>query len=76
MWIVLFVVGLVGTYASVLDLFQQYFEYKVVTSVEVKRQEAIDFPSMTFCNMNRVHCGKLLKLIVECEDSVSIEGRK
>ena len=30
-------------------------------------QDAVDFPSVTVCNKNRVNCGRLVELVRRCE---------
>ena len=63
-WWLLYFIGAVGTAISVSSVILNYLEYNVVTKVRVERNKAgIDFPSVTFCNKNRVHCGRLLDMI-------------
>ena len=66
-WWILFGAGLAGTLYQVFSLALAIREFKVVTTIEISREDAIEFPSMTFCNKNRVHCGHLLKTILDCE---------
>ena len=71
LWWLLYFGGAVGTAVTVTLVLADYFKFDVVTRVRVKRiNDGIDFPSVTLCNKNRVHCGRLLDMIVECEQGV------
>ena len=59
--------GLGMTVYSVLTLVSDFLKFDVTTVVTMKQEEFFDFPSLTFCNKNLVHCRRLLKRILECE---------
>ena len=67
MWWSVFILGLGMTVYSVLELAGDILKFDVTTVVTMKQEESFDFPSLTFCNKNLVHCGRLLKTILECE---------
>ena len=67
MWWSVFMLGLGMTVYSVLTLVSDFLKFDVTTVVTMKQEESFDFPSLTFCNKNLVHCGRLLKTILECE---------
>lgn len=67
-WWILFFIGCGLSTYSVILLFENYLKWEVTTTFESERTKIIEFPSMTFCNKNRVHCGHLLKLITDCEE--------
>ena len=66
-WFVIFAVSSIATFGQVYTVFEDYFSYNVVTDVKVIQNSSIDFPSVTICNTNRVHCGNLLKYASTCE---------
>ena len=59
--------GLGMTVFSVCELVSDILKFDVKTVVTMNQEESLDFPSLTFCNKNLVHCGRLLKTILECE---------
>ena len=67
-WFVIFAVSTIATFGQVYTVFEDYFSYNVVTDVKVIQNSSIDFPSVTICNTNRVHCGNLLKYASTCEN--------
>ena len=67
MWWSVFLLGLGMTVYSVLTLVSDFLKFDVTTVVTMKQEECFDFPSLTFCNKNLVHCRRLLKRILECE---------
>ena len=44
-----------------------YLQYNVVTDFVVVNQAELEFPAVTICNANRVHCGNLHNFILTCE---------
>ena len=50
---------------SALLIVIEYSNYKVVTSYSVEHKDRLVIPSVTICNVNRVHCGHLLKKLEE-----------
>ena len=45
-----------------------FFDYNVTVSISVTDNTTLKFPTVTICNLNRVHCGRLLKRINESKD--------
>ena len=66
-WGILFLAFSIFTYKNVVQVFEDYFQYDVVTGVHFMRNSSIKFPSVTICNANRVHCGNLHQYIENCE---------
>ena len=67
-WFIIFAVSTIATFGQVYTVFEDYLSYNVVTDVKVIQNSSIDFPSVTICNTNRVHCGNLLKYASTCEN--------
>jgi hypothetical protein len=62
-WMFMFMVGITLTVACVTNAFRDYFNYSVITKVIVMEQLEVEFPSVTICNLNQVHCGNLFTTI-------------
>ena len=64
--------GLLGTAGSIVTIvamyqaITSYLAYGTVTSVGMVSQSDVDFPAVTICNQNRIHCKHLHKLIIDC----------
>ena len=67
-WLLILAVATVATFVNVLIVFEDFFNYPVVTNVQVTQNSSIDFPSVTICNANRVHCGNLLQYVSTCQN--------
>ena len=67
-WIIILLVGYTMTYYATILTFLDYFEYNTMTSVSVvSEEEKFEFPAVTICNSNRIHCRNLLHAIQVCE---------
>ena len=64
-WTFLFVVGFACTVKDVYTNTAEYLAYPVITSMTMDQVVAIQFPSVTVCNLNRIHCANLRKLVAE-----------
>ncbi|XP_071488690.1 epithelial sodium channel subunit gamma-like [Diadema antillarum] len=64
-WLALFLTGIGVIMWQVIALFQEYFEYNYVVSLEVKFNRSQEFPAITICNMNPV----MKKKLEEMDDS-------
>ncbi|XP_059092237.1 acid-sensing ion channel 2-like [Tigriopus californicus] len=62
-WLVLFIGGTSATLTQLYSIMTTYFEYNVVTSVTNTEVQSLNFPAVTICNQNAVHCGNLKDLI-------------
>ena len=67
-WFIIFAVASVFTFSNAYVVFEDFFNYPVVTEVKINHNSSIDFPSVTICNANRVHCGNLLEYISTCKN--------
>ena len=67
-WLLLTILGVGLTYWIVVKSVKCYFNYESVTTIDVQNQQAIDFPSVTVCSQNRVHCRHLYELIKKCTE--------
>jgi hypothetical protein len=61
-WTLLFIVGLACTVRDVYTTSTEYLAYPVTTSMTMDQVAALPFPSVTVCNLNRIHCTNLRKL--------------
>lgn len=64
-WTLLFVIGFACTVRDVYTTTIEYLAYPVITSTTVDQVVALPFPSVTVCNLNRIHCTNLRKLAAE-----------
>ena len=67
-WLLLTILGGGLTYWIVVKSVKTYFNFESVTTIDVQNQQAIDFPSVTVCSQNRVHCRHLYELIKKCTE--------
>ena len=65
-WASIFIAGCVLTIVSVHSTVSKYFDFGVNVGIKMEKNLLIPFPSVTFCNANKVHCGNLHKLIEDC----------
>ena len=65
-WFVITIVGTLFTFFSVYGCFRSYFAYNTVTTVGITNEISTNFPSVTICNQNRIHCKHLYNLIRNC----------
>ena len=68
-WAILTCVALVFTIQGAEKTIVEYLAYNVTTSFSISHKPHIELPSVTICNNNRVHCGNLLKKIVQYKDA-------
>ena len=65
-WLVLYIAGLSLTSLLVWSSFKRLLDYPFTTKVGRTNKFAANFPSVTICNPNRIHCEHLLDLIEAC----------
>ena len=70
-WMVLFFFGLMLTIQGLFDLLCKIQKYEVNTSVHVEKRTFLEFPAVTVCNKNIIHCQHLLDMILDCEKNLS-----
>lgn len=61
-WTLLLIVGFACTVRDVYTTTIEYLAYPVITSMTMDQVVALPFPSITVCNLNRIHCTNLRKL--------------
>jgi hypothetical protein len=66
-WIIIFVIGCILTFISIQSTVSSYLEFDVNVGVKLEQSNGLSFPAVTICNANKVHCGNLHKLILECK---------
>ena len=65
-WFLLATFGILFTAYTVIQCVQGYLAYKTETTINIRSEFKMDFPSVTICNQNRVHCRHLYNLIQNC----------
>ena len=65
-WFVITIAAALATSFTVFKAFCSYYKYDTVTTVSIKSEITTEFPSVTICNQNRVHCRNLYNLIRNC----------
>ena len=65
-WSLLFVIGTVLTIYNVVTLVEDFLAFGVETNIELVQAKELDFPAVTICNANRIHCGELHNFIKDC----------
>jgi len=75
-WILVFVAGIVMTIFSLTNTFSRYFSY--ATTLETSEDIAIEleFPAVTVCNANKVHCEHLRDLIIKKVKNIAVHCRQ
>ena len=66
-WSILFIIGAVLTIRGLQASISSYLEHRSVTTITNEFVSMLKFPSVTICNLNRVHCGHLYDMISRCE---------
>ena len=64
-WILFFVVGFSLTAYQVINALLTFPKHNTETSITLINKVRLDFPSVTVCNQNRVHCRHLYNLILD-----------
>ena len=64
-WILFFVVGFSLTTYQVINALLTFTKHNTETSITLINKVRLDFPSVTVCNQNRVHCRHLYNLILD-----------
>ena len=70
-WFAAFILGGGLTITFLIDIYDNIQKYEVNTSVNVEKRPSLDFPALTVCNKNIIHCQHLFNMIVECEKNSS-----
>ena len=65
-WMIMFFLGLAGTFPLILNVVQDYLDKAIITTVTVSSLPTVPFPGVTICHYNKVHCGNLLERIEWC----------
>ena len=65
-WFLFANLGIGLTCYLVNNCFQSYLAYETETTIDITSPLQVEFPAVTICNQNRVHCGNLYNLILQC----------
>ena len=66
-WLVLFIIGIILTCVSLQNTLTDFFNFGVNIDINMTNLLEMEFPGVTICNSNPVHCGNLALKIRECE---------
>ena len=72
LWIVLTLIGLIFTILGINQSLNDYLANDVTVSVDLSSNDTLFFPTVSICNVNRVHCGNLRSKIIECKQVMYI----
>ena len=65
-WFIFAIAGFGLSCYLVTNCIEGYFAYLTETTIDMSSPLEVEFPAVTICNENRVHCGNLYNLIVNC----------
>ena len=68
---IVFLVASAATIFGVHSTIKDYISNPTTTSIYIRNVNELDFPAVTVCNLNRVHCGRLYDQIIDCSGNVS-----
>ena len=71
LWMFIFFIGLALTFRGLFDLVTKIQKYEVNTAINVEKRTFLEFPAVTLCNNNLIHCQHLFDMIAECEKDSS-----
>ena len=74
-WCIFTIIGFFATSYLVFVSVRSFYAYNTITTVGIFSELTTEFPAITICNQNRVHCGHLYDLIENCT-SVSFQVSK
>ena len=67
-WAAFFIVFTYFTVKDTFMVFKEYYNWPVVTRIEVESRGNVSFPSVTVCNLNPVDCSALAKIKNDSEN--------
>lgn len=53
-WICILIIGIIGSVAEIGQFLSSYLTYPIVVSTDLIREDFLEFPAVTICNMNSV----------------------
>ena len=59
-WLLVFTALLSLTIYGIYEVMSNHLAFPVVTVSHLESRGELDFPAVTICNANRIHCGNLL----------------
>lgn len=64
-WIVVFLLGLFMTAFSLKSTLCRYLDHPTTWDLSVTLNQSLEFPAVTVCNANKIHCGNLRNHIIK-----------
>ena len=71
-WIILLVSGACWTAANFTYTVKHWLEFNSFTSMEIRARDKLEFPAVSICNKNPVHCGHLYDFLRECDEVLCV----
>ena len=66
-WAILFLTGLALTLLGMVNLVVYFCQFNITTNFELRHHTSgMNFPSVSVCNQNKIHCGHLYDKILTC----------
>jgi hypothetical protein len=77
-WMFIFILGVILTIVSLQNTLTEFFSFGVNIAINMTHFQEMQFPAVTICNSNPVHCGNLAKKIGDCErvSQTFMKGKK
>ena len=75
-WLTIFVFLVALTINDVVQLVQDYLSHPVDVATTLEHENTVDFPSVTVCNRNIVHCGRLKRFIEKCDSNANCTNKR
>ena len=69
--LLVFVVGVGFTVRGMYEVCIDFYSYPFTTSTDVVHNSSLNFPAISICNLNRIHCGNLVLEIVRLREEIT-----
>ena len=73
-WLIFAIAGFGLSCYLVTTCIEGFSAYQTETTIDISSPLEVEFPAVTICNENRVHCGNLYNLIVNCTKVITSES--
>ena len=73
-WSIFAIAGVGLSCYLVTKSIEGFYAYQTETTIDISSPLEVEFPAVTICNENRVHCGNLYNLIVNCTKVITSDS--
>ena len=73
-WFIFAIAGFGLSCYLVTKCIEGFYAYQTETTIDISSPLEVEFPAVTICNENRVHCGNLYNLIVNCTKVITSDS--